>query len=148
MVYRYLPTFLHEKKYRDIHLMLEDLYGSCFREKISLILGIYLKTDLSFCGLAEFYGYKEEIHKICVGYRLMEKYWGKGIARQALALMVDYLYTETDIEIITASTMIENQASAHVLKHNGFIMTSRAVPEDWGYPEPTLADKWSRRDDI
>ena len=144
MVYRYLPPFLHEKQYRDMHLMLVDLYGSCFREKTNLILGIYLKKDMSFCGLAEFYGYKDEIHKTCVGYRLLEDYWGKGIATQAVALMVDYLYNETDMEIITASTMIENHASAHVLEHNDFIMTSRAVPEDWGYPEPTIADKWFR----
>ena len=48
------------------------LYDECFRE--SLILGIYL--DDEFCGLAEMYGYRKEIHKISVGYRLMEKHWG------------------------------------------------------------------------
>ena len=144
-VYRYLPTFLLEKQYSDMHLMLEDFYGSCLRERSSLILGIYLKKDRSFCGLAEFYGYKDEIHKTCVGYRLLEKYWGKGIATQAVALMVDYLYTETDIEIITASTMVENKASAHVLENNDFIMTAASVPEDWGYQEPTIADKWIRQ---
>ena len=144
VVYRYLPTSLPEKKSRDMHLMLKDFYGSSLRKKTSLILGIYLKKDMSFCGLAEFYGYKDETHKTCVGYRLLEEYWGKGIATQAVALMVDYLHNETDIEIITASTMIENQASAHVLEHNDFIMISRAVPEDWGYPEPTIADKWVR----
>ena len=50
--------------------------------------------------------------------------------------MVDYLYNETDIEIITASTMIENKASAHVLEKVGFIRTARSVEEDWGFPEP------------
>ena len=58
--------------------------------------------------------------------------------------MVDYLYTKTDIEIITASTMIENKASARVLEKNGFIQTGSSVPEDWGYEQPTLADKWFR----
>ena len=28
-VYRYLPTFLLEKQYSDMRLMLEDFYGSC-----------------------------------------------------------------------------------------------------------------------
>jgi ribosomal-protein-alanine N-acetyltransferase len=58
--------------------------------------------------------------------------------------MVDYLFAKTDIEIITASTMVENRASARVLEKNGFTRTSRGVPEDWGYAEPTLADKWFR----
>ena len=59
-------------------------------------------------------------------------------------MLVDYLYQETDIEIITASTMIENQASANVLKKNGFSLVAHAVGEDWGYDEPTLSDKWIR----
>ena len=27
---------------------------------------------------------------------------------------------------------------------NGFIRTASGVPEDWGYEEPTVADKWFR----
>ena len=48
------------------------------------------------------------------------------------------------IEIITASTMVENHASARVLEKNGFIQVNHAVDEDWGFPEPTPADKWIR----
>ena len=59
-------------------------------------------------------------------------------------MMIDYLYGETDIEIITASTMVENQASANVLRKNGFQLVVHAVGEDWGYDAPTIADKWIR----
>ena len=48
------------------------------------------------------------------------------------------------IEIITASTMVENRASARVLEKNGFTLVARAVDEDWGYPAPAPADKWIR----
>ena len=58
--------------------------------------------------------------------------------------MARYLLEETDVEIITAGTMIENKASANVLKKNGFRRVARAVPENWGYPQPTLTDKWIR----
>ena len=143
-VYRYLPTFLFEQKYEDPIEVIERLYSDCFRAKESLILGIFLKENGMFCGLAEFYGYKEALHKTCVGYRLMERCWGRGIATGTVALMVDYLFGRTDIEIITASTMVENRASARVLEKNGFIMTAAGVPEDWGYPESTPADKWFR----
>ena len=143
-IYRYLPTFLFEKQYSDMNEMIEKLYTECFDAKDSIILGIYLKEKMSFCGLAEFYGYKDMIHKTCIGYRLLQKQWGRGIASEAVSLMIDYLYGETDIEIITASTMIENKASARVLEKNGFIRTSRSVPEDWGFETPTIADKWFR----
>ena len=139
-VYRYLPTFLFEQKYDDIHYVIRRLYDECFRE--SIILGVF--EEDRFCGLAEMYGYRDPIHKISVGYRLLERCWGRGIATEALGLMIHYLYDETDIEIITASTMVKNQASAAVLRKNGFDLVSSGVGEDWGYDQPTIADKWIR----
>lgn len=139
-VYRYIPTFLFEKRYADPKYIIDHLYDECWKE--SIILGIF--KDNSFCGLAEFYGYREPIHKISIGYRLLERCWGQGLASETAKLMVDYLYKETDIEIITASTMVENRASENVLRKNGFRLVSHAVEEDWGYESPTIADKWIR----
>lgn len=139
-VYRYLPTFLFEKKYVDVHEIIRRLYDECLKD--SIILGIFMEGR--FCGLGEFYGYRDPIHKISVGYRLLEERWGMGIATEALGAMVRYLYDETDIEIITASTMVENQASANVLRKNRFSLVVSAVGEDWGYEQPTIADKWIR----
>lgn len=141
-VYRYLPTFLYEKQYDDMHEMIRALYEECFVAKESLILGVFDRTTGSFYGLAEFYGLREDMHKISVGYRLVERCWGQGIASSVVSLMVSYLYSQTDIDLITASTMVENKASARVLQKNDFIMTARGVEEDWGYDSPTIADKW------
>ena len=38
--------------------------------------------------------------------------------------------------------MIENQASANVLRKNGFSLVVHGADEDWGYETPTAADKW------
>lgn len=56
--------------------------------------------------------------------------------------MTGYLLDKAGIEIITASTMIENKASARVLVKNGFTLVNSNVGEDWGYEAPTAADKW------
>ncbi len=45
---------------------------------------------------------------------------------------------------ITASTMIENAASANVLRKNNFTLVVSGIGEDRGYPEPAIADKWIR----
>ena len=139
---RYLPTYLFEKQFDDAHEAIRLLYGDLFENKESLILAIRVKETGELAGLAEFYGLRDHLHKISVGSRLRECQWGHGFATEATRLMVDYLYGETDIEIITASTMIENKASAHVLEKVGFIRTARSVEEDWGFPEPTIVDKW------
>ena len=138
-VYRYLPTFLFEKKYAAREVILR-LYDEGLRD--SLILGVF--RDGRFCGLAEAYGYRAPIHKVSVGYRLLQEEWGKGLATEALRTMLRELIENRGMEIVTASTMVENLASAHVLQKNGFTLVDHAVDEDWGYAEPTPADKWIR----
>ena len=139
-IYRYLPTFLFEKKYGDAEDVIRKLYDECLDD--SLILGVF--DGCEFLGLAEVYGFKASIHKASVGYRLLEEKWGQGIATETLKILVDELLNDRGIEIITASTMVENHASARVLQKNGFTFVNGAVDEDWGYPEPTPADKWIR----
>ena len=142
LVQRYLPTFLFEKQFGDTHEAIRQMYGDLFERKESLIMAIRVKGEGELAGLAEFYGLRDCLHKVSVGSRFRECWWGHGLATEATRLMVDYLYDETDIEIITASTRVENKASAHVLEKVGFIRTARGVEEDWGFPEPAIVDKW------
>ncbi len=142
VVYRYLPTYLFERQFDDARDAIRQLYGDLYRNKESLILGVSRVGDDELCGLCELYGLREEDDKISLGYRFRQRFWGQGIATETVALIVNWLYTETTIELITASTMVENLASAHVLEKNNFVHTARSVEEEWGYDEPTLADKW------
>ena len=79
---------------------------------------------------------------VSIGGRLRGKYWKSGIATEVAKLMSDYLFKETDIEIVTASTMVENKASAHVLEKNGFMTTHTVHKEDWGHGDSTEAYRW------
>lgn len=141
-VQRYLPTYLFEKQHDDVREPIRLMYGDLFQNKESLILAIRMKETGELAGLFEFYGLRDRLHKISVGYRLREGFWGRGVATEAARLAVGYLYGETDIEIITASVMVENIGSARVLEKCDFIRTARYVEEDWGFPEPTIVDKW------
>ena len=134
----YLPTFLFEQKYADIHTVIDRMYTEGMQKSIHLAID----WNGQFCGIAEFYGYKEKRHLVYVGNRLLEEYWGKGISSETLSLMVDYLFGETDIEIIAASVMHDNKVSASVLRKHGFTLAASGLPEDWGYDEPVLEDRW------
>ena len=63
---------------------------------------------------------------------------------EGVVLLVNYLYSQTDIEIISASTMVDNHASARVPKKNGFTLVVSSAGEDWGYESLTKANKWVR----
>lgn len=56
-----------------------------------------------------------------IGYFLDESTWGKGIATQAVNLLIRFLFTEADINRIQAEVMTQNEVSKKVLLKNGFI---------------------------
>ena len=141
-VYRYLPTFLFEQKYDDIHYVIAHLYDECLEE--SLILGVFENASGRFAGLSEFYGYKEAVDLVSIGCRLLPDFWGKGITTEVVRLMVEYLQTQTKVATIQASTMMENTAAGRTVQKNGFTLVASNSPEDWGYPDPTPSNKWIR----
>ena len=142
-IYRYEPGYLLEQQYTDMDQLLRDLYGEYFEKKQNLFLGILLREKpAELCGLAECYDYRERLHMVSIGVRLREEYWKYGIGTEATKLMTDYLFKETDIEIITASTMSDNQKAVRSLEKNGFISTYTVHKEDWGRDEPAKAYRW------
>ena len=63
-----------------------------------------------------------------VGYWLGEDYWNRGIMSEAVALLVDYVFRETQIIRLFASVYDYNNASMKVLEKVGF--TRQAILRD------------------
>ncbi|MDE6303106.1 MAG: GNAT family N-acetyltransferase [Clostridia bacterium] len=55
-----------------------------------------------------------------LGYYIAEEYWGKGIGTQAVRLLCDYVFANTDILRIFAEPFAHNAASCRVLVKAGF----------------------------
>ena len=142
-VYRYDPAYLFERGFDSAEEVIAKAYGEIYERKESLFLAVRLTTGGELCGLAEFYDFRDEGHVASCGGRLREAYWGHGIASAVLACMVAYLFGQTDVETITASSMVDNLPSARLLEKNGFVRTARSVEEDWGYAEPVVVDCWA-----
>jgi len=72
-------------------------------------------------------------HVVEVGYWLGEKYWGKGIMTEALALITTYAFSEefaklnhnTRVERIQACIFEHNLPSGKVLQKNGYVVESK-----------------------
>jgi [ribosomal protein S5]-alanine N-acetyltransferase len=63
--------------------------------------------------------WSDEDHRAAVGYRLGKQYWGNGYATEALRAVIAYLFEQTTVNRIYASTWRENSASARVLEKAG-----------------------------
>jgi ribosomal-protein-alanine N-acetyltransferase len=55
-----------------------------------------------------------------IGYFVGEHYWGKGIATEAVRLLVDFIETRMDVIRIYANVFAQNTASMKVLQKNSF----------------------------
>ena len=141
-IYRYEPTFLAElqgtpeEALEAIRRMDLDADRQC-------ILGIYEKAHPDvLAGLVELYDYKPTGKVVSIGYRLRPEYWGRGIATGCVFAMIDYLRSNTPIELITAHVIPDNKASGNVLMKNGFqyLLTKT---EDWGHGQPTVSDVYT-----
>lgn len=72
-------------------------------------------------GIMEVMDCNQKVNMLTVGYFLAEEYWGQGIAAAALSLLLDYLFTEVQVNRIQAEVMLPNEASKRVLLKNGFL---------------------------
>jgi len=63
----------------------------------------------------------EQRFTAAVGYWLGEEYWGKGIAHQALNLLVEEVFQNTEIIRLYAGVYSPNVTSMRVLEKSGFI---------------------------
>lgn len=55
-----------------------------------------------------------------LGYYIDYKYWNCGYASKAIKLMLDYLFSNTDVRTVYAESFASNIASCRVLEKNGF----------------------------
>lgn len=70
---------------------------------------------IGWCGLK----YRPDLDEIDLGYRLMQKNWGKGYATEAASHTLDHGFSKLNLQLITARAHIENIASIKVLEKLG-----------------------------
>lgn len=89
------------------------------QERFMLSWAIVLKENQRFIGRIQMEDWSDEDHRAAVGYLLGKQYWGNGYATEALRVVIAYLFEQTTVNRIYASTWAENTASARVLEKAG-----------------------------
>lgn len=136
-VYRYITPFLYKKSRGTLLTAIRNLGGRDFDRKKMIIAGIYLsEKPNNLIGLAEMFDYKKRLNQITIGYRINESYWHRGIATDAVRLIVEYLCSDLCVQKLKAFVMPENVFSEIVLIKNGFKKEPDTVQEkNWGGKE-------------
>jgi [ribosomal protein S5]-alanine N-acetyltransferase len=90
---------------------------------------MHTKNNMDFigwCGLK----YRSDIDEIDLGYRLMQKAWGKGFATEAAQHTLDHGLNKLQLKLITGRAHIENIASIKVLEKIGMDYIGEGIVDD------------------
>jgi len=71
-------------------------------------------------GIVEAMDFNQKVNAATIGYFLAEAEWGKGLAAEAVRMLVEYLFLDVGVNRIQAEVMPGNVRSKQVLHKNGF----------------------------
>lgn len=80
--------------------------------------GIFFNDELT--GIIEAFDFNQKVNMCTIGYFLAESYWRKGIATEAVRVLLKFLLQEANVNRIQAEVMPQNEMSKKVLLKNGF----------------------------
>jgi len=95
------------------------------KRKTAYELGIELKETGKIIGMMSLMKINYDNRNAEVGYWLGKKYWGQGIAKEALKLILDLGFKKLKLSRIYARVMHPNIASAKLLESVGFKFEGR-----------------------
>ena len=90
--------------------------------------GIRLNTEYNMNGFTKYYD---------VGYRLIERYWGKGYATESGKAAVDYAFKVMKLPVLYATTEAGNQAS-----HKALLKIGLQYVNDFYFEQEQLNLRW------
>lgn len=125
-IYSNEKLFLHSpvmlKKNKDTVANMIGHFERDYNKKKVIFLGISVNSDPeNIVGVAEIFDYNREVNMITIGYRINDRFWGRGIATKTVKAMVEYLFNDIGINRIQAFVMPENTKSLNVLRRNNFV---------------------------
>ncbi|MFG0212333.1 GNAT family N-acetyltransferase [Brevibacillus porteri] len=93
-----------------------------YLKKSRIKWGIFANdTPDHLLGIMEAFDFHQKVNMVTIGYFLSEAHWGKGIATEAVNLLLHFLFMDVNVNRIQAEVMPPNETSKKVLMKNGFM---------------------------
>ena len=91
-----------------------------YRNRLAIRWGISLKEDDEIIGTCGYHNWVKGYCRAEIGYELSSTYWQKGIMIEALRHVINFGFTEMNLNRIQALVFPDNIASLELLKKIGF----------------------------
>jgi [ribosomal protein S5]-alanine N-acetyltransferase len=94
--------------------------NSDYLQQIGISWIITVQESKELLGTVGFWRFDKANHRAEIGYMLLPQYWGKGMATEALAVVIPYAFNTLKLHSIEANVNPENEASKKLLIRTGF----------------------------
>lgn len=75
--------------------------------------------DKKLVGNGGFKGPPDEAGMVEIGYEIASEHWGRGFATEAVCRLIDFAFSHQQVNVVTAHTLAEKNASNRVLQKVG-----------------------------
>jgi ribosomal-protein-alanine N-acetyltransferase len=126
-----IVRYVHERvltSEEDAARVLDDIILPQYEKQLGR-WAVHVKDNMEFigwCGLK----YRPERDENDLGYRFMQKAWGKGYATEAAGETLSHGFNELGLQEITGRSHIENLASTRVLEKIGMRFIGEGILDD------------------
>jgi RimJ/RimL family protein N-acetyltransferase len=91
-----------------------------FAERTFLQWGMASNDGDRVIGTVTLFGFRPEHRRCELGYALLAAHWGRGYAREALGLVLDFAFDALDLYRVEADVDPRNTGSIHLVERLGF----------------------------
>lgn len=98
-------------------------------KKIALYWAITLTGSKTFTGTICLFDFSTPKNSCEIGYELMTEFQGQGIMKEAVQVVIDYVFQSLEFKKILAVTHCGNLGSARLLERSGFIQSGEPDKE-------------------
>ncbi|WP_342535976.1 GNAT family protein [Sporosarcina sp. FSL K6-3508] len=96
-------------------------YRSIFDEGSGIRWGIALKEDDVIIGSCGFLNWIPKHYRSEIGFELSRSFWGKGIANEALEIVLAYGFKQMNLQRIEALIEPPNESSKRLVENHSFV---------------------------
>lgn len=116
---KFLPWELHKNLDETKELVINWIQKYSDMETKKINWAIELKENHEVIGAIDVLHIKPEDKRCGIGYCIGSKFWNNGYTTEALKVLINYLFTELDFNLIEADHYEKNPSSGRVMQKAG-----------------------------
>jgi ribosomal-protein-alanine N-acetyltransferase len=104
-----------------VHDLIANEVRAGYEKKESLVWGITQRGDDTVMGMIGLWRWSRRNRRVMLGYDLARVYWGNGFATEGVTAVLNFAFTQMNLNRVEAYTIADNHGSVRMLERLGFV---------------------------